>query len=139
MLTVGELAERWDVSVRTFHYWEERGVLCPSERTWPGHRLYSTADLRRAQLVLVYRSMGMPLSQVKEILREGHSPFDHDDSEGMKEASLSLDARQISGLVRNLEQQRRGPEKDQRQCSPQIGVCRSVVGAMSFSRAGFGG
>lgn len=118
VFTVGELAERLRVSVRTLHYWEEKGVLYPSERTWAGHRLYSTADLKWAQLVLVYRSTGMPLRQVKEVLGEGHSPHDYDDSESMKGTSLSLgtrqnlDARQISVLVRNLEQQRRALVKD---------------------------
>ena len=118
VFTVGELAERLGVSVRALHYWEEKGVLCPSERTWAGHRLYSTADLKWAQLVLVYRSTGMPLRQVKEVSGEGHSPHDCDDSESMKGTSLSLgtrqnlDARQISVLARNLEQQRQALVKD---------------------------
>ncbi|MBY0788628.1 MerR family transcriptional regulator [Corynebacterium parakroppenstedtii] len=122
VFTVGELAERLGVSVRTLHYWEERGVLCPSTRTWAGHRVYSTADMKRAQLVLVYRSTGMPLRQVKEILGEGPAAHDDDVSEGLKETSpktspsveaqQDMDARQISVLVRNLEQQRRALVKD---------------------------
>ena len=112
VFTVGELAERLGVSVRTLHYWEEKGVLCSAERTWAGHRLYSTADVRRAQLVLLYRSTGMPLRQVKEVLGEGQAAYGLDDSEGMKETSLSMDARQIAVLVRNLEHQRRSLEKD---------------------------
>ena len=37
---VGELAEQTGVSVRTLHYYDEIGLLSPSERTGSGHRLH---------------------------------------------------------------------------------------------------
>ena len=45
---VGELAEQTGVSVRTLHYYDEIGLLSPSQRTGSGHRLYDAADLRLA-------------------------------------------------------------------------------------------
>jgi DNA-binding transcriptional MerR regulator len=36
---VGELAKRTGVSVRTLHWYEEIGLMAPSQRSEAGHRL----------------------------------------------------------------------------------------------------
>lgn len=66
--TVGAAAALLGVSVRTLHHWDTIGLLTPSGRTWSGYRLYSDADLDRAQQVLVYREIGMTLAAIKDLL-----------------------------------------------------------------------
>ncbi len=46
---VGELAEQTGVSVRTLHYYDEIGLLLPSQRTGSGRWLYDATDLRPPQ------------------------------------------------------------------------------------------
>lgn len=67
-MTVGAVASLVGVSVRTLHHWHAVGLVAPSGRSWAGYRLYSPADVVRAQQVLVYRETGMPLARVKEAL-----------------------------------------------------------------------
>ena len=45
------MARRTGVSVRTLHYYEEIGLVKPSDRTRSGHRLYAPSDIARLQQV----------------------------------------------------------------------------------------
>lgn len=67
-LTVGRVAEQVGVSVRTLHHWDGIGLLVPSGRSWSGYRLYDAADVARLHRVLVYRELGLPLTEIREIL-----------------------------------------------------------------------
>lgn len=58
---VGELAKRTGVSVRTLHWYEEIGLLSPSQRSEAGHRLYAAEDLGRLQQIQSLRQLGFSL------------------------------------------------------------------------------
>lgn len=47
LYTVGEVAERFSLTVRTLHHWEAQGLLAPAERSWSNYRLYSVEDCAR--------------------------------------------------------------------------------------------
>jgi MerR family transcriptional regulator, thiopeptide resistance regulator len=66
--TVGEVAERTHVSVRTLHHYDEIGLLAPSGRTEAGYRLYAQADLERLQQILLYRELGFTLGAIRRML-----------------------------------------------------------------------
>jgi MerR family transcriptional regulator, thiopeptide resistance regulator len=68
--TVGAVAERSGVSVRTLHHYDAIGLLTPSARSAAGYRLYSEADLGRLRHVLFYRELGFGLDQIAEILAD---------------------------------------------------------------------
>ena len=72
-LTVGQVAEQFDVTVRTLHHYDEIGLLTPSDRSRAGYRLYTVEDLTRLQHVVVYRRLGFALEEVALLL-------DHPDS-----------------------------------------------------------
>ena len=72
---VGELAKSTGLSVRTLHYYDEIGLLLPSQHTGSGHRLYTEADVARLQQVVSLRDLGFSLEQVREFLdRPGARP-----------------------------------------------------------------
>jgi DNA-binding transcriptional MerR regulator len=50
-LTVGVLATRTGLTIRTLHHYDEIGLLSPSARTRSGYRLYSDADVRRLERI----------------------------------------------------------------------------------------
>lgn len=74
---VGELAKQTGLTVRTLHYYDQIGLLIPSQHTESGHRLYSAADLRRLLQVISLKQMGFPLDEIQSIL----SKPDHDPSQ----------------------------------------------------------
>jgi DNA-binding transcriptional MerR regulator len=66
--TVGAVATLTGVSVRTLHHYDHIGLVVPSVRTSAGYRGYTDADIERLHLVLVYRSVGLPLDEIRTLL-----------------------------------------------------------------------
>src|SRR5690242_21784031 len=76
-LTVGQVAERFDLTVRTLHHYDEIGLLQPSERSLAGYRLYTEDDLTRLQHVVVYRRLGFALEEIALLLEQPESVEHH--------------------------------------------------------------
>jgi len=69
-IRVGELAAATGLTVRTLHYYEEIGLLNPSQRTHAGHRLYNAADVARLYQICLLRRLGLPLAEIGRALDE---------------------------------------------------------------------
>ena len=67
-LTVGQVAERLGVTVRTLHHYDAIGLVVPSERTSARYRLYTVEDITRLQHVVVYRRLGFALEEIALLL-----------------------------------------------------------------------
>ncbi|MBT8207661.1 MAG: MerR family transcriptional regulator, partial [Acidimicrobiia bacterium] len=65
---VGALAEATGLTVRTLHYYEEIGLLVPSQRSDAGHRLYGREDVERLYRVRVLRRLGLSLDEIRNAL-----------------------------------------------------------------------
>ena len=76
-LTVGQVAERFAITVRTLHHYDEVGLLSPSERTRAGYRLYTDGDLTRLQHIVVYRRLGFALEEIALLLEKPESVEQH--------------------------------------------------------------
>jgi DNA-binding transcriptional MerR regulator len=76
--TVGAVAALTGVSVRTLHHYDHIGLVVPSVRTPACYRGYTDADVERLHLVLVYRSVGMPLDEIRALLDDpGADELEH--------------------------------------------------------------
>ena len=67
-ITVGALAARTGLTVRTLHHYDAIGLLSPSGRTEAGYRLYSDDDARRLQHIVLLREIGLSLPRIGEAL-----------------------------------------------------------------------
>jgi DNA-binding transcriptional MerR regulator len=65
---VGEVARRTGISIRTLHYYDEIGLVSPSQHSDAGHRIYTDQDVQRLQQILVLRSLGFSLEKIREFL-----------------------------------------------------------------------
>jgi MerR family transcriptional regulator, thiopeptide resistance regulator len=72
---VGELATRTGLSVRALHYYDEIGLLSPSQRTGSGHRLYTAGDVVRLQRIKSLQHLGFTLREVRECLDRPDFPL----------------------------------------------------------------
>jgi DNA-binding transcriptional MerR regulator len=68
MYTVKQVAELAQVSIRTLHYYDEIGLLSPTEVRQNGYRYYDDDALLRLQQILFYREIGFELQQIKDVL-----------------------------------------------------------------------
>lgn len=73
-LSVGEAARLFDVSVRTLRYYDEIGLLKPSEVSPSGYRYYDSDAIETLQQIMFYRELQMPLDEIAAILNDpGHN------------------------------------------------------------------
>lgn len=76
-LKIGEVAAQTGLTVRALHYYEEIGLLVPSQRGAGGHRLYDANDLARLQRIVSLRALGLGLDEVRVCVDDpGLSPLD---------------------------------------------------------------
>ncbi|MGH3122858.1 MAG: MerR family transcriptional regulator, partial [Streptosporangiaceae bacterium] len=68
MLTIGQLAQRTGLPVRTIRYWSDIGAVPPAGRTGRNHRRYDAAAVARLELVATLRELGLGLAEVRRVL-----------------------------------------------------------------------
>lgn len=66
--TIGELARRTGLPVKTIRFYSDEGLLPPTERTDAGYRLYDAAAMARLELVRTLRELGLGLADVSAAL-----------------------------------------------------------------------
>src|ERR1700679_1289997 len=65
---VGEVARRTGISIRTLHYYDEIGLVSPSQHSDAGHRIYTHEDIQRLQQILILRALGFSLEKIRHFL-----------------------------------------------------------------------
>ena len=68
MVTISSLAKICGLSRSTLLYYDRLGLLTPSGRSGAGYRLYAPADVEKLQEICLYRKIGIPLEEIKELL-----------------------------------------------------------------------
>jgi len=100
-LTVGEVAERFGVTVRTLHHYDDIGLLVPAGRSDAGYRLYSPADLERLSLIVAHRRLGFSLDDVRALVdappEERRARFEH------HRRTVLAHIAELNELVRSIE------------------------------------
>jgi MerR family Zn(II)-responsive transcriptional regulator of zntA len=73
LLTSGDLARATGETVRTVRFYEEQGLLHPSEVSEGRHRRYDQGGLEQLQLILDLRELGLSIPDIRALLalREG--------------------------------------------------------------------
>ncbi|MFF5722318.1 MerR family transcriptional regulator [[Kitasatospora] papulosa] len=67
-LTIGRLAHRTGLPVRTLRFWSDEGLVPPAARTVGGYRLYDGESVARVELVRTLRELGLGLDEVRRVL-----------------------------------------------------------------------
>src|ERR1700680_2078812 len=74
MPAVKQVAAMSGVSVRTLHFYDEKGLLKPAYHKANGYRYYEEPQLLALQQILFYRELGFELKEIKSIL--GRADFE---------------------------------------------------------------
>lgn len=67
-LTVGEVARRSGLTVRTLHHYDAIGLVRPSHRSAAGYRLYTARDIERLHAVQSLKQLGLGLEAIEATL-----------------------------------------------------------------------
>lgn len=96
-MTVREVSRLTGVSVRTLHYYDEIGLLLPSQVTEAGYRLYDDTALERLQQILLFRELEFPLKDIRTIL--DNPDFDREEALSRQIELLTLKKERLERLI----------------------------------------
>ena len=101
-LSVSKAAKRAGISVRTLHYYDEIGLLKPSETTPAGYRYYDDMAMASLQQILFYRELDVPLEQIGRIL---NAP-ENDRTEALQKhrTLLLMKRRRLDDMLRLVDE-----------------------------------
>jgi DNA-binding transcriptional MerR regulator len=68
--SIGEIANLTGVTIRTLQYYDNIGLVSLNRELTNGRRYYGDADLTKLQQVLFYKSLGLPIKEIKELVVE---------------------------------------------------------------------
>ena len=66
--TIGELARRTGLSVKTIRYYADRGIVPPTDRSPAGYRRYGPDAVARLELVRTLRDLGVDLGAIRRVV-----------------------------------------------------------------------
>lgn len=98
MMTVHTVSKLTGVSIRALQYYDEIGLLPPTQYTEAGYRLYDDAALERLQQILLFRELEFPLKEIKRILE--NPAFDRSKALEQQIELLTLKREHIDNLIR---------------------------------------
>ncbi len=73
MYLIRELARKYNLTRSSLLHYDSIGLLSPSARSQAGYRIYSDEDEKRLTNIMLFRSMGIALSEIKELLENDRS------------------------------------------------------------------
>lgn len=64
-ITIGDMAKKLNVTVRTLQYYDKEGLITPSATTKGGRRFYTKQDLVKLHQILSMKYLGFSLDDIK--------------------------------------------------------------------------
>jgi len=68
LYSIGDLARRTGLSVKTIRFYADRGIVPPTDRSPAGHRRYGLDAVARLDLVRTLRELGLDLATIRRIV-----------------------------------------------------------------------
>ncbi|MFD8815951.1 MerR family transcriptional regulator [Streptomyces sp. NPDC059627] len=68
LYSIGELARRTGLTVKTIRFYSDRGIVAPTDRSPAGYRRYDIGAVARLDLVRTLRELGLDLPTIRKVL-----------------------------------------------------------------------
>lgn len=109
MKTVKEIAEITGMSRRAIRYYDEVGLLKPTELSESGYRLYDDKALEILQQILFFKELDVPLKEIKLILNNPN--FDRIRLLESHKKLLIMKRDRLNGLIAMIDETIKEPDK----------------------------
>src|ERR1700730_9918460 len=116
--TIEQVASRTGFTKRTLRYYEEVGLLPPTDRTEGNYRRYSEADIQRLERIKNLRNLlGFSLTEIRELVEVEDErgqikvAYQHEAEASAKVAELERADELIHGQLQLIEQKLAGLEQ----------------------------
>lgn len=108
MMTVSQVTKLTGISARTLQYYDEIGLLKPSDLTSSGYRLYDDEALQLLQQILFFKELGFTLQEINKFI--SHPNFDKIEAYKKQKELLLLKRNRTDRLIELLERLERGEQ-----------------------------
>ncbi|MGY5003330.1 MerR family transcriptional regulator [Streptomyces griseus] len=68
LYSIGELARRTGLTVKTIRFYSDRGIVAPTDRSPAGYRRYTVDAVARLDLVRTLRELGLDLPTIRKVV-----------------------------------------------------------------------
>lgn len=101
MYTIKEVADFSKISTRTLRYYDQIGLLKPTDHNDAGYRLYDNEAVDLLQQILFYKHLGLGLQDIQDIVQSN----DFNRKRALKEhhEALKLEMKRIGTLIHTIE------------------------------------
>lgn len=105
--SISEMAKLSGVSVRTLHYYDEIGLLKPSEViSETGYRYYDEESIMKLQQILFYRELDFPLKEIEKLMNT--SEYNKEEALVRQKTLLELKRKRLNQLIGLLDANLKG-------------------------------
>ncbi|HEX9134429.1 MAG TPA: MerR family transcriptional regulator [Ktedonobacteraceae bacterium] len=118
LFTIEQVAARTGLTKRTLRYYEEVGLLAPTDRTEGNYRRYSEADIQRLERIKKLRDLlGFSLADIRKLLEAEDErglikvAYRHETEAGAKISQLDRADELIRSQLHLIEQKIEGLEQ----------------------------
>ena len=102
-MTVGQMAKKMDVTVRTLQHYDREGLLSPSAVSDGGRRLYTDKDIIKLHQILSLKHLGFSLDDIKNRLVSLDTPQEVADALAEQAQAVQRKMESLSRSLRELE------------------------------------
>ena len=103
-MTVGEVAKKMGVTVRTLQYYDKEELLSPSAESEGGRRLYTDKDVVLLHQILSLKSLGFSLKDIKGRLNSLKTPDDVANALTEQADAIRINIKQLKDSLVAIEQ-----------------------------------
>lgn len=107
-MSVSQVTKLTGVSSRTLQYYDEIGLLKPSELTIAGYRLYNEEALQKLQQILFFKEFGFKLREINEFINQQN--FDRIEAYKKQKELLLLKRNRTDRLIQLLDRLEKGEQ-----------------------------
>lgn len=99
--TIQKLARIGKVSPRTLRYYDEIELLKPKRINSSGYRIYGSVEIDRLQQILLYRHLGLSITDIKKIM--GNPDFDEEQALQAHYQALLNKRQELDCLIQTVD------------------------------------
>lgn len=97
MKTVKEISEITGITIRTLRYYDEIGLLKPTQLTEAGYRLYDNKALEKLQAIMFFRELEIPLTTIRDIME--NPDYDKEQVLRAQKSLLEHKRNRLNGII----------------------------------------
>lgn len=105
--TIGELAKQLNITTRTIRYYDQKGLVKPSNVGENGYRMYSAKQVKQLKLIIFLKDLGFLLKDIQKI-------FEDQNGERLIELLLKEQLKRNKEEIQKLEEQNKKIEQLQK-------------------------